>query len=495
MDMAFVFAAALAFYCATLAPTVIWGDSAWLAVDAYYGAFNIGTAGDHPLFVFIGHLLSALPLDVARLVNFEAALFGALAVTMVYRCGRQLGTSRLAAGVGAAALCVSHGFWLHSVIAEVYTANAFFLAATLSLLIDWQRRQQWRYLVAAAVVFAIGLTNHLVLASMAPAAVVFVVATIPRRFLTRRSLLWTAAVLAMSIALVVVAFPVAAAFHRLWVGPPSIWEYFGLTIEPEPTVREVGRYFLYLAYQFPSISLPLGFVGIWVLWRDRRAVAGLLLMTVAVNASIFIHRTDWESATKFVFYIADYAVFGILCAVGTDEMLRRLAHRAGPGRSRLAWGAAILAAVAVLPVAIYEVVPTLAERFGLDLVHSNPLPYRDNQRYFLNPNKHGEDGASRYATEALETVKPAAVIFADYTPGAVLRYLKVVKGVRPDVVLRFAPSVGEPVPVQWVLDGQHRRPLYLASLRPDYYDLRGLTGEYDLIPAGSVVEVRPRDVR
>src|SRR5450759_5138351 len=84
MDLAFVFAASLAFYCATLAPTVIWGDSAWLAVDAYYGAFNIGTAGDHPLFVFIGHLLSILPLDVARLVNFEAALFGALAVTMVY---------------------------------------------------------------------------------------------------------------------------------------------------------------------------------------------------------------------------------------------------------------------------------------------------------------------------------------------------------------------------------------------------------------------------
>ena len=177
--------------------------------------------------------------------------------------------------------------------------------------------------------------------------------------------------------------------------------YFGLTVEPGPTAREVGRYLLYLAYQFPSISLPLGFVGIWVLLRDFD-VAGLLLMTVAVNASIFIHRTDWESATKFVFYIADYVVFGILCAVGTDEMLRRLASRAGPNRSRL-WGAAILAAVVVLPVAIYEVVPTLAERFGLDLVHSNPLPYRDNQRYFLNPNKHGEDGASRYATEALET--------------------------------------------------------------------------------------------
>jgi hypothetical protein len=495
MDLVFVFAASLAFYCATLAPAVIWGDSAWLAVDAYYGALNMGTAGDHPLFVFIGHLLSRLPFDVARLVNFEAALFGALAVTMVYRCSRQLGTSRAAAGAGAAALCVSHGFWLHSVIAEVYTANAFFLAATLSLLIEWQRRHQWRYLAAASVVFAIGLTNHLVLASMAPAAAVFVATTTPRRLLTRQFFLYSVVVAAVLAGIVIAAFPVGATFHRLWVGPPSIWEYFGLTVEPGPTAREVGRYFLYLAYQFPSIALPLGFFGIWVLLRDRRAVAALFLMTVAVNAGIFIHRTDWESATKFVFYIADYVVFGIWCAVGADEALRRLTNRSGPNRSGLAWGAAILAAVIVLPVAIYEIVPRAATRFGLDLVHATPLPYRDDQRYFLNPNKHGEDGARRYATEALQIVMPAAVVFADYTPGAVLRYLKVVKGVRPDVILRFAPSVGEPVPVQWVFDGQHRRPVYLASLRPDYYDLRGLTGEYDLIPAGPIFEVRPRDVR
>jgi hypothetical protein len=495
MDLVFVFATSLAFYCATLAPTVVWGDSASLAVASYSGSLGIGTAGDHPLFLLIGHVLSRLPVEVARLVNFESAVFGALAVTMVYRCGRQLGTSRLAAGVGAASLCVSHGFWLHSVVAEVYTANAFFLAATLSLLIDWKRRQEWRYLAAASVVFTIGLTNHLVLASMAPAALVFVVATNPRLFLRRRFLLCLVGLAATVVVVVIAAPPMVAAFRRLWIGPPSISEYFRFTIDPGPTAREVGRYLLYLTYQFPSIALPLGFVGIWMLLRDHRGVAALLLTTVAVNAGIFIHRTDWQSATKFVFYIADYVVFAILCAVGTDEVLRRLANRSGPNRSSLAWGTAILAAVIVLPLGVYEIVPAAAKKFGIDLVHASPLPYRDEQRYFLRPNKRGEHGARQYATEALQTVGPGAAIFADFTPGAVLRYLQVVDNVRPDVLLLSGLPGADRVPVHWVFDGDRRRSTFLAADRPDYYDLRGLTGEYDLIPAGPIIEVRPRDVR
>src|SRR5712692_3794749 len=145
-----VFGAALAFYAATLAPAVIWGDSAMLSVDALSRSVSLGTAGDHPLFVLVASGFAALPGDVARNVDFAAAFFGALTVMLVYRCGRLLGASRPAAATGAAALCVSHAFWLHSVIAEVYTANAFFLAAVMNLLLEWRRRISWGWLAGAA---------------------------------------------------------------------------------------------------------------------------------------------------------------------------------------------------------------------------------------------------------------------------------------------------------------------------------------------------------
>lgn len=483
MDLLFVFAAALTFYGVTLAPTLIWGDSAWFALQVLRWPVEYGTAGDHPLFVLLGRLFVLLPGEPARNLNLEAALFGALAVVLVYRCARQLGTSRAAAAVGAAALCVSHAFWLHAVIAEVYTANAFFLLATLSLLLDWRRDERWRYLVAALLVFAIGLTNHLVLAAVAPAAAVFVAATRPRTFLGRWFLAGAVGTIGVIIAVGFVVPAARAALHHIWVGPPSIWEYFNPRVQLGLTVREAGYYLLFLMYQFPSVSLPLGFVGIWALVRHDRRGAALLLLTIAVNAGVFIHHTGWQSqaTSKFVFYIADYAVFAILCAIGADEMLR----------SRR-WGVAMFALVALVPPALYALVPAAANLYGIDIVQAKSVPYRDNETYFLNPNKHGYDGARRFGEEAMRAAGRSAVIYGDFTPFAVLQYLQAVEGLRPDVLLRHA-SEGGRVPVRWTFDAGRRRPTYITTWTPDYYDLSGLTGSYDSVPAGPIIEVRPRD--
>jgi hypothetical protein len=160
MEIVAVLAAALVFYALTLAPTVVWGDSAAISLASLHGSVRLGTAGDHPLFILVAHFFTLFPGDPARNVNFASAMFGALTVALVYRCARQLTAGRLPAVIGAASLCVSHAFWLHSVIAEVYTANAFFLTATLTLLLDWHQRRQGRWLAAAGTVFVVGLTNH-----------------------------------------------------------------------------------------------------------------------------------------------------------------------------------------------------------------------------------------------------------------------------------------------------------------------------------------------
>ena len=492
-DLLLVFAIALAFYWVTLAPTVIWSDSAAFARQVLMGPLEFGTASDHPLFIAIGRLLQPLPFELAWLLNLESALFGALAVAMVYRCARQIGTSRIAAAIGAAALGVSQAFWLHSVIAEVYSANAFFLAATLSFLLEWGVKQQWRYLGAALVVFAIGLTNHLVLLAVMPAAVVFVVASNPRALLGRRALL-TVGGLAVAFAAIAIAVPrVGSAVKHVWVGPPSIFEYFSLRIDPGPTLREAGFYVVFFLYQFPSIALPLGLVGIWTLFRTRGTMLSLLLLTIAINAVTFIRHTGFQSqgTTKFVFYISDYVVFAIFCAVGADAALRRLADRTAFTRQRL--GAAMLAVVAIVPPVLYATVPYVASRSGVDLVGGSRLPYRDNQRFFLNPNKRGEYGPRRYATDAFQVMAPNAVLFADPTPYEVLRYLQYVEHVRPDVTVRSPGGYAQKVEVRWLTGERGRRPAYLARWEPDDYDMTAVAGTYDLVPTGPVLEMRPRD--
>ena len=142
---------------------------------------------------------------------------------------------------------------------------------------------------------------------------------------------------------------------------------------------------------------------------------------------------------------------------------------------------------------MYATLPYLANRYGIELVKAKTIPYRDNQTYFLNPNKRGYDGARRFGEEALRSAPPNAVVFADYTPFAVLRYLQLVEGLRQDVQLLFPPTTGDRVPVRWVTDETGAsRPTYLASLSLDYYDFSALNHAYDLVPAGLLVEVRPR---
>jgi hypothetical protein len=239
------------------------------------------------------------------------------------------------------------------------------------------------------------------------------------------------------------------------------------------------------------VSLLLGVAGTWTLVRRDREAAALLLVALAANAAIFIHHTVWPatSGTKYVFYIADYALFGVLCAVGAEAVLRRCAEWL-PRRRSFA-PAALMAIVAVVPPAIYAAAPVVIRSAGLQLFSARSLPYRDNVQFFLNPNKRGYDGARRFAEEAFAVVRPNAVLFADHTPYAVLRYMQIVEGRRQDVLV---PSIGGDISrVRWMFSEGRRRPTYLAAApRADYYDLSGLDGPFDIVPVGPIFEVRPR---
>jgi len=199
----------------------------------------------------------------------------------------------------------------------------------------------------------------------------------------------------------------------------------------------------------------------------------------------------WPSVgnEKYVFYIADYAVFAILCAIGADRVLKRFALQPPRPPNRFA-PPIILATVALVPPIFYAIAPSVVKSAKIDLVHARMLPYRDNDRFFLNPNKHGEDGAKRFGEDALKAVKPNSVIFADHSPSAVLRYVQLAERIRPDVKLDVPVPIGGVVPVRWMFENGRRRPIYVASLSPGYYDLSPL-GPFVMTPAGPIFELCP----
>ncbi len=174
--------AALWAYALTLSPTVAWMNFGEDSGDLLAASATLGIPHPtgYPLFVLLGRLATFLPLGtMAFRINLIAALAGALSVYFLTRLASALapgGTRGMAAfcAAGCALLYASsRGAWSQSVLAEVYTLNAAFLAAILWLLVEAERELDPRRLLLAGYLFGLGLTNHLlVLAAGLPIAVV-----------------------------------------------------------------------------------------------------------------------------------------------------------------------------------------------------------------------------------------------------------------------------------------------------------------------------------
>jgi hypothetical protein len=184
-------------YTLTLSPTVTLEDSGELVVAADY--LGVPHPPGYPIwtllawfFQWIFHVVTyqGQP-NPAWAVGFMSACFGAgacaLLALLVSRSGYDMlrGVSRLNALLGTSTerlLCwvggVAGGLlfafssvqWSQSVIVEVYSLNAFFLALILVLTYRWMcRPHEDMVLYATAFLFGLGLTNHQTLLFALPA--------------------------------------------------------------------------------------------------------------------------------------------------------------------------------------------------------------------------------------------------------------------------------------------------------------------------------------
>lgn len=482
-------------YLATLAPTVVWGDSAIFAVKAV--SLNLTVAADsHPLYVVLGHLFASLPFEPAYSLNLLTAATASLAVLMVFLIVLELTGDAAAAVAGAAALAVSHAFWLHAVIAEVYDLNALFLLAVVLLLLKWHKAPgNRRPLFGAAFLFGMGLSNHLVLALAFPAILAFVLITDRRVFLDLK-----AAGLSLASFLAGISPLVFLTLQRIAHGRTAAAMADGATggqyrkamfvISPD-LIPEFGRYLAYLFYQFPLAGFLLGAAGLAALFRNDRKKALFLILLIGVNMAFFLtFGPGAKRTTKYTFYIQDYAIFSVLVGCGSfalADLLRRT------GRPFRAAAAAVTALLLLLPPALYAIAPAASKRLSVDLLHARTIPYRDNEEFFLFPGKRGYTGAAKYAEEALGTATPGAVIIADYTPFSVLRYFQVVKGVRSDVLVLDSGRYPERVPERTVSEHYGKRDIYLADMTDRYYRIAELKASYDFVPVGVLYRIERKN--
>ncbi len=420
------FAAASVLYGATMTPGLSWGDSGeaqlhtadatWLFVDIcrshvpYYACTRL-----------VDRLLPVGPVMAANLV---AALFGAVTVANAALLMSRLCAGRIAAGVAALALLLSHTLWQMSTAAEVVTLSTALLTAEWLLVERFVATGRRGALAAAALCNGLGVSTHNMALLMWP-----VYLFIWFRYRRRPESPSTVTVLAALAAAVVGLSPMIALCAAYYVSTGdaeqmlksalfgtyrgSVLNFAGL---PGLALKSAG----YILLNFP-IFAPLAVLGVFELGRASARPVRDLFLGAALVYLLFALR--YRVADQYTFFTHFHVLFAVFAAVGLGAI-----------RWKRVWPLVIFACAS--PV-LYSAAPSGIARVDAlrALLPARALPYREPTRWFLQPWRAGDDGAERYAREVLESLPRGALLWADSTPYPPIAYMQSVAGIRTDVVL------------------------------------------------------------
>ena len=413
-------AVSFAVYLWTLAPTVTGEDSGELIAAAF--TLGIPHPPGYPLWCLLAKaFIQWIPYgDVAWRANLMSAVFASLTVFLVGLIVLHLTRSRLAAFAGPLALAFSLEFWEQSVIAEVYTLNAFFVALCVYILLRWSKTLEPRLLYAFALVYGLSLSNHGTMLLLLPVFALYIL-------LLDRDALHRVRQYAVMLALGLLGLSVylylpirSLADPAMDWGNPGSWSGFWDVVSRRQYAhiitdnpRTLGRFLVQTstfaklyAWEFTPWVGVLAILGCVRLWREEKAACLLLLSTFLVVAfgAILVpnfnleHHWVWMNTT---FWIPAYLIAAIFIGI-------------------------TIAAVAQVPSVPRIVAPILAA-----IIVASP---------FEAHVRHNDRGASYlardYAQNLLDTMAPDAIYYGsgDHTVFPLL-YLQIVEGVRPDVLV------------------------------------------------------------
>lgn len=374
-------------YLDTLAPDVlpyaqVTQDSP--ALQATVPNLGISHPTGYPVYMMLAHLLTHLPFgEVAYRVNLASAVFGVLAVVLIYLTGLLLTGRALAGAVGAVAFGVSPTFWGQAVIAEVYTLNAVFMAWLVLLLLYWRERREDRYLLLCAFFAGLSLSNHLTSGLLIPAGLVFVWLT-DRRTLARSGLWVRGCGLFLLGLLPYLYLPIRSSARlpentgdlstirgvaaMISGGPFKGWMFaFG----PLEVLDRIGLYAGYLVQQFPIPLLLAGAFGALLLGLRDRAAA---VLTGIVFAGTLVFSLQYAVSDVYVFFIPTYLVLALWISAGVGAFSRIFE---GVGRSpEYGFASGLVLAVAVPLLGLGSVLMGAAGTHG-DVDRSRDLAGRE----------------------------------------------------------------------------------------------------------------------
>ncbi|MBI3450007.1 MAG: DUF2723 domain-containing protein [Acidobacteria bacterium] len=435
----------------------------------------------HPLWVFLAQsFLWVTKMDPARGCNLLSAILSALALGPTLRIMRRLGASQAAASIACLALAVSHTYWLHAVITEVYALNSLVMLLLLDVVTraaaeaGAERPPSDVALFGTGLGCALGGDNHNLVFLWVPGIAWILAAAHRRERVSRGGLVAAACGFALGVA---PYLWLRAGTGRVEGVAALASRLLGVYLSPAGKLADTARFAGYLVYQFPTVAiLAAAIVGAARLRRDL--LAGLALIYVASAGFAF----SYPAQDRFAFFLPSYLVVAIVAAPGLDAMLVRTAS------SRRLAVAVLAVGCVVAPPIMYRLAPLAAGSIP-EVGAVRSIPGRDAALYHLYPGKRGDDGARRFAEEALAACPERTFLIADDTLAEPLDYVQVVERERTDVEVFYVSRSRQ----LQLASARARlgRPVFLAAADA-YYNLDALRGRFEIVPAGPVFRLKSR---
>jgi hypothetical protein len=412
--------AAFAVYLRTLPPTVTGEDSGEFIAAAY--ALGVPHPPGYPLWCMLAHPFTYIPCgEVAWRVHLMTAGFGAATVAMTALLILLMTRNRLAAVGGALALAFSRQLWEQSLIAEVYSLNAFLVALCLFILWRWHATRRNGLLLWLAVVYGLSLGNHNTMVLAGPLFAAFVVAVEAAPIKRAKVYAGLGLLAAVCAFLVYLYLPLRSMANPPidWGNPETFSNFrdvvlrkqfaFMLHENPRSLARFAGQMAVmtgFWAREFTFFGALFAFFGFAVLLRRRfwyamhLAALALVVVTGFTLIQNFSLDLEWRWVMR-VFGIPAYLVTALCIGAGLDAV-----YRFRPMTRYLAATLAFL--LILLPFAAH---------------------YHDND-------KSGYYWAREYAENVLGSMAPDAIFIpeADHAAFPAL-YLQMVEGFRTDITI------------------------------------------------------------
>ena len=323
-------------YLLTLSPTIYLGDSGELSAAAF--CLGVPHGSGYPLYVLVGKGFCLLPFgDVGFRMNLMSAVFGVMAVGVVYSLIWRMTGSWVGAWVGAGVLGFIRVFWWQGVAAEVYALHVFFVVLMMRLLWGWEEKREFSILVVFALVTGLSFGNHLQTVMLAP-GVFYLLLSGDRKVLLDGKRFLVLSLFFMLPLLIYGYLPIrtwaGAAMH--W-GDPDSWDRFWAHVSGRSHrggyvfnlgmweyVERLKGSFQFLRDQFGV----LGLLGLWGWWRIRLVRWRVFFLGVVgfdLFYTVFLNTISLE-VTPFNLSICVVLAVGI--GVGVGEAVRWCEGRA-----------------------------------------------------------------------------------------------------------------------------------------------------------------------